>query len=167
MLCFLTMSMTWHSMLARHSLIKGDLTTPAYSAPLTPEFLKEHPTLTLDTRHFDAAFAQRLLHEIGEVDAWTSALAFHAENSQALQLMSVKCRHTVGCIYIDPPYNTGADSFAYRDSYQHSSWLTMMTDRLQLSESLLASPAAIFVSVDDHEAARLIVTIASENVCET
>ena len=64
--------------------IKGDLTTPGYSKPLTPEFLKAHPTLVVDTRHFDADFTARLLEAIGDVDEQTDGVLFHSENFQAL-----------------------------------------------------------------------------------
>ena len=64
--------------------IKGDLTTPGYSEPLTPEFLKAHPTLVVDTRHFDADFTARLLEAIGDVDEQTDGVLFHSENFQAL-----------------------------------------------------------------------------------
>ena len=86
--------------------IKGDLTTPGYSMPLTAEFLKAHPTLVVDTRHFDADFTERLLEAIGDVDEQTDGVLFHSENFQALSLMQARYREQVKCIYIDPPYNT-------------------------------------------------------------
>ena len=59
------------------------------------------------------------------------------------------------CIYIDPPYNTGHDEFTYKDDYQHSSWLTMLTDRLSLAHAILRTDGSIFVSLDDNEQAKL------------
>ena len=55
--------------------------------PLTPEFLKAHPTLVVDTRHFDADFTARLLEAIGDVDEQTDGVLFHSENFQALRLL--------------------------------------------------------------------------------
>jgi adenine-specific DNA-methyltransferase len=57
----------------------------------------------------------------------------------------------VKCIYIDPPYNTGNDEFLYRDNYQHSSWLAMMEDRLNVSRHLLSQRGFAFVNIDDNE----------------
>jgi adenine-specific DNA-methyltransferase len=62
---------------------------------------------------------------------------------------------SVDLVYIDPPYNTGND-FAYRDSYStHAEWVAMMRPRLEAARSVLADSGAIFVSIDDNEAAYL------------
>lgn len=135
--------------------IEGDMVTPGYSKKLKPEFLKVHPTLVLDTRHFDAGFAARLLEAIGDVDAQTDGALFHSENFQALSLIQPRYREQVKCIYIDPPYNTGGDGFAYKDSYQHSSWLSMIDDRLALGAKLLERNGSLFSSIDDRESFRL------------
>lgn len=57
----------------------------------------------------------------------------------------------VKCIYIDPPYNTRKDSFNYNDSFNHSTWLTFMKNRLELSKKFLREDGVIFVSLDDRE----------------
>jgi len=59
----------------------------------------------------------------------------------------------VKLIYIDPPYNTGNDGFNYNDSFNHSSWLTFMKNRLTVAKDLLKSDGVIFVSIDDNEQA--------------
>jgi adenine-specific DNA-methyltransferase len=63
----------------------------------------------------------------------------------------------VQCIYIDPPYNTGSDSFGYNDAFNHSSWLTFMKNRLVIAKRLLKSSGILFISVDDHESAYIKV----------
>lgn len=63
----------------------------------------------------------------------------------------------IKCIYIDPPYNTGNDSFNYNDSFNHSTWLTFMKNRLELSKRLLRDDGVIFVQCDDNEQAYLKV----------
>ena len=60
-------------------------------------------------------------------------------------------------IYIDPPYNTGKDSFLYNDSFNHSTWLTFMKNRLELSKQLLSKNGVIFISIDIVEQAYLKV----------
>ena len=135
--------------------IKGDLTTPSYSKNLKSEFLKTHHTLVIDTRHFGAGFTSRLLEVIGDVDEQTDGVLFHSENFQALSLMQARYRESVQCIYIDPPYNTGEDDFPYKDSYQQSSWMSMMLDRAALAHTLLDPDGLFFVQIGDEEMAHV------------
>ncbi|MEC3879042.1 site-specific DNA-methyltransferase [Parapedobacter sp. 10938] len=60
-------------------------------------------------------------------------------------------------IYIDPPYNTGKDSFGYNDSFNHSAWLTFMKNRLEVSKQLLSNLGVLFISIDVNEHAYLKV----------
>ena len=94
--------------------IKGDLTTHGYSKKLKPEFLKAHPTLVVDTQHFDDGFAARLLEAIGDVGRRTDGVLFNGENFQVLSLMQARYRERVQCIYIDPPYNRDASAIDYK-----------------------------------------------------
>ena len=55
----------------------------------------------------------------------------------------------IKCIYIDPPYNTGNDSFRYNDSFNHSTWLTFMKNRLEIAYKLLSEDGCIFVQIDN------------------
>jgi len=57
----------------------------------------------------------------------------------------------VKLIYIDPPYNTGSDSFKYNDSFNHSTWLTFMKNRLEIARELLKVDGVICVHCDDNE----------------
>jgi adenine-specific DNA-methyltransferase len=100
--------------------LKGDAlgTTPAYSEPLTRAFLEANPFLVLDTQFFDAAFKDALLASFDDLDAQTDGLLIKSENFQALNLLQAQYKEQVKCIYIDPPYNTGEDGFAYKDAYQ-------------------------------------------------
>lgn len=54
-------------------------------------------------------------------------------------------------IYIDPPYNTGSDSFSYNDEFNRSSWLTFMKNRLEIAKRLLSPEGAIYVQLDYHQ----------------
>jgi len=135
--------------------IQGDLTKPGYSAPLTPEFLKTHPTLMVDTRYFDAAFAVRLLDVMSDVDEQADGVLFYSENFQALSLMQTRYREQVECVYIDPPYNTAASEIAYKNSYKHSSWLTLLQDRVDSARAVMGPAGVLCVAIDDAELARL------------
>ena len=128
-------------------------------------FLKAHPTLVLDTRHFPPdpsagsgqSFTDRLLASFDDLDESTDGLLVHAENWQALNLLQEKYRERVKCIYIDPPFNTGKDDFIYKDGYQHSSWITMMIDRIKLITvgQLLSVNGVFFSSISDDEIVHL------------
>ena len=135
--------------------IKGDLTTPGYSKKLKPEFLKAHPTLVVDTRHFDVGFTARLLEAIGNLDDLADGVLIHGENSQALATLSERYRRATAVIFADPPYNTGVDGFPYKDTYQHSSWLSMIEDRLVRARSLLSEVGLLFLTIDYVEVSRL------------
>ncbi len=135
--------------------VKGDLASPGYSVPLSKDFLKAHSTLMLDTRHFPGAFTARLLDALGDVDGQTDGVLFHSENFQALELASRRLYRAVDCVFLDPPYNTGVEDFAYKDAYQHSSWLTMANDRLAAAANLLSPRGAAFQTIDDIEHHRL------------
>ena len=136
--------------------IAGDLGNggTGYSEPLTVEFLKANPYLVLDTLHFDADFTDGLLAALSDadpLDEQMDGLLVHGENFQALNLLQARYREQVQCVYIDPPYNTGSDGFAYRDSYQHSSWLAMLTDRLAVARESLSNDGVLISSIDDIE----------------
>lgn len=136
--------------------IKGDLTTPGYSEPLTVEFLKAHPTLVVDTRHFGFKFTSRMLDKLEPLAALADGLLVHSENFQALSLFQNRYQHKVKCVHIDPPYNTATSGFLYKNDYQHSSWLTMMTDRIALSYCLLSKDSGSFLChIDENEYERL------------
>ncbi len=135
--------------------IQGDLHTPAYSDPLTMEFLKANPFLVLDTAFYDQEFTEKLLASFDNLNEATDGLLVHSENFQALNLMLERYRGQVNCVYIDPPYNTGTDGFHYKDNYQHSSWSSMMYDRIQLGKALQSNLSTIFSSIDDGEQALL------------
>jgi len=151
----------WVTLCAIDTIEAGTVQT-GYSVPLTAAFVKEHPTLMVDTRNFTADFTARVLEAVGEIDGQTDGVLLHSENFQALSLMQARYQRQVKCVYIDPPYNTGSDSFSYKDSYRHSSWLTMSVSRLRLSENLLAPLAATFISLDDNEAAHLTMALEPE-----
>jgi adenine-specific DNA-methyltransferase len=78
---------------------------------------------------------------------------FIVKGNNLLSLHSLKKQFAgkVKLIYIDPPYNTGSDSFNYNDSFNQSTWLTFMRNRLQVALELLREDGAIFVHIDHHQ----------------
>jgi adenine-specific DNA-methyltransferase len=123
------------------------------------EFLRAHPTLVLDTRHFPAEFTDRLLASFDNLDEATDGLLVHSENWQALNLLAEKYRKQVQCIHIDPPYNTQTSGFLYKNNYQHSSWLSMMQDRITLSLKVMTKESSFLCHIDENEYERLHLLI--------
>jgi adenine-specific DNA-methyltransferase len=119
------------------------------------EYLKAHLYLMVDTALFDAAFKNKLLAAIDNLDESFDGLLIHGDNFQALNLLQERYREQVKCIYIDPPYNTGGDGFTYKDNYQHSSWLSMLFDRLKNSLFFMSHDGLIFISIDESEIVNL------------
>jgi len=115
------------------------------------EFLKSHPYLVLDTKFFSPEFKDRLVSIFDDLDDVIGGLMVKSENWQALNLLQERYRKQVKCIYIDPPYNRGNDEFLYKDNYKHSSWLSMMYDRIALSARMLHEKGVLFSSIDENE----------------
>lgn len=94
-------------------------------------------------------------------DSKKDNLIIKGNNLLALHTLADIYANKVKLIYIDPPYNTGSDSFAYNDNFNHSSWLTFMKNRLEVAKNLLSSDGMIFVQTDDKEHAYLKVLMDS------
>lgn len=105
----------------------------------------------VDTRFFDEAFKAKLLSSIENLDERCDGLLIHSENFGALRLIKTRYERDVDAIYIDPPYNTGNDGFLYKDAYKHSSWLSMIVDRLALGSSFSTERGALVASIDEIE----------------
>jgi adenine-specific DNA-methyltransferase len=144
----------WKRLFAIQEIERGTV-NPGYSEPLTSEFLKANPTLVLDTKHFTNSFREVLCQSIQDFDNQCGGVLLNADNFQALSLSQRRWAGAFRCAYIDPPYNTGGGDFAYKDSYQHSSWMCMMRDRLSLTCQFLDDDGDIFVNIDDNEQAHL------------
>lgn len=78
-------------------------------------------------------------------------LLIKGNNLLALSSILKRYEGKVKCIYIDPPYNTGSDSFKYNDNFNHSSWLVFMRNRLHLAKKLLTEDGSIYVQIDNNE----------------
>ncbi|WP_257229401.1 site-specific DNA-methyltransferase [Acinetobacter sp. YH01003] len=117
----------------------------------TVDYLKQHQALMVDTSLFGLEFKAKLLQKIDDLDAQTDGLIINSDNFQALSLLKSKYQEEIKCIYIDPPYNTGADGFLYKDNLLHSSWCSMINEVVQKSYGLLAKNGVFYSSIDDNE----------------
>lgn len=122
--------------------------------------IKAQPTLVLDTKFFKLKdgsnpFKDKILAEIENLDDKTNGLLINSENYQALNFLHEKYRNEIKTISIDPPYNTGGDGFLYKDNFKHSSWASMMKNRLEVAYDFLKSDGAIFIHINEKELWRL------------
>lgn len=82
-------------------------------------------------------------------------LIIKGNNLIALHSLKERYAGKINLIYLDPPYNTGTDSFAYNDRFNQSAWLTFMKNRLNIARDLLTEDGYIFIQTDDNEQAYL------------
>lgn len=88
-------------------------------------------------------------------------LIIKGNNLIALHSIAKKYAGKVKLIYLDPPYNTGSDSFAYNDRFNQAAWLTFMKNRLEIAKNLLSEDGHIVIQTDDNEQAYLKVLMDS------
>ena len=131
--------------------------------------------LTVPSRTLEPA-PRKSLPLKGSKPSLDDNLIIHGDNLHALKALMPRYAGQVNCIYIDPPYNTGNENWAYNDNVnspmmqewlkdkspvdgedleRHDKWLCMMWPRLQLLRELLAEDGVIFISIDDNEQHRL------------
>lgn len=115
------------------------------------EYLKAHPYLMADTALFDVVFKQALLAAVDNLDESLDGLLIHGDNFQALNLLQERYREQVKCTYIDPPYNTVHSKIAYKNQFEHSSWLALIANTLPLTTSLCSSQYSFGFAIDDYE----------------
>lgn len=87
---------------------------------------------------------------VSEGDQFDNRLIF-GDNLLALKALEQEFAGKVTCVFIDPPYNTGSAFEHYNDGMEHSLWLTMMRDRLELLRTLLSADGSIWIAIDDNE----------------
>lgn len=95
----------------------------------------------------ELSYAKRVSNE----DIFDNRL-IHGDNLLALKALEQEFAGKVKCVFIDPPYNTGSAFTHYDDGLEHSLWLSLMRDRLELLRALLRSDGSIWISIDDNEA---------------
>ena len=99
-------------------------------------------------------------HKVTELKP-TDNLIIKGNNLVVLHSLKRRFGGKIKLIYIDPPYNTGSDSFRYNDRFNHSTWLTFMKNRLEVALDLLSDDGFLVVQIDDYEQAYLKVLLDS------
>lgn len=131
--------------------IKGDQTLPGYSEPLTTAFLRLHPTLVVDTANFSVNFSDRLLSVIDTLSDHVDGTLICSENFHGLRILSAQYKGKIDLIYIDPPYNTDASAIIYKNDYKHSSWISLIENRLTIASRLIKDIGILCFAIDDEE----------------
>ncbi|MDE0156903.1 MAG: DNA methyltransferase [Gammaproteobacteria bacterium] len=129
-------------------------------------FMRDHPTLVLDTRHFSEKFKDELLASLENIDELCDGLLVHSENFQALSFLNQRYQQQIKCIHIDPPYNTDTSGFLYKNDYRHSSWMAFMESRILASTNMLADDGAYLCHIDEHEYERLKLLFEKTDLSE-
>src|SRR5664279_1024516 len=107
---------------------------------LEPRILLENPEKSYHAKH-----------RISENDIFDNRLIF-GDNLLALKALEQEFAGKIKCVFIDPPYNTGSAFTHYDDGLEHSLWLSMMRDRLEIIQRLLSSDGSLWITIDDNEA---------------
>ena len=110
--------------------------------------------LPLDTRYFKDLELD-ILGLFDNLDEALDGWLIKSENYQALNTILRKFRERVKCIYIDPPYNSESTEIDYINRYKHSSWMSLMENRLFLAKDFLPESGVISVAIDDNELLQL------------
>jgi len=115
---------------------------------LEPRILLEDPSLSYHAKH-----------RVSDNDQFDNKLIF-GDNLLALKALEQEYAGKVKCVFIDPPYNTGNAFEYYDDGLEHSIWLGLMRDRLEVLWKLLTSDGLMCIQIDDNEFARLFLLCA-------
>lgn len=107
---------------------------------LEPRILLEDPALSYHAKH-----------RVTENDIFDNRLIF-GDNLLALKALEAEFASKVKCVFIDPPYNTGSAFTHYDDGVEHSIWLSLMRDRLEIIQRLLSEDGSLWITIDDNEA---------------
>lgn len=89
-------------------------------------------------------------HRVNDKDIFDNRLIF-GDNLLALKALEQAFTGKVKCVFIDPPYNTGSAFEHYDDGLEHSIWLSLMRDRLEIIKRLLSEDGSLWVTIDDNE----------------
>lgn len=99
----------------------------------------------------DTSFSYHAKQRHGDNDIFDNIL-IHGDNLLALRALEAQYAGEVKCVFIDPPYNTGSAFEHYDDGLEHSIWLGLMRDRLEILKRLMANEGSIWITIDDNEA---------------
>jgi adenine-specific DNA-methyltransferase len=119
------------------------------------------PRILLEDKDLSYRASQRAVSAQAEIpleeptnglpNATCDNLLIHGDNLLALKALEQQYAGKVKCVFIDPPYNTGSAFTHYDDGVEHSLWLSLMRDRLEMIRTLLAEDGSLWITIDDNE----------------
>ncbi|MHA1149184.1 MAG: DNA methyltransferase [Promethearchaeota archaeon] len=126
------------------------------------DVLKSNPTLMVDTKFFDDKFKYDIFYEIENNEENITGILINSDNYHGLNLIFKKFAKKIKCFYIDPPYNSKSSEIIYKNTFKHSSWLSLMDSRIFISKFLLKEEDGIFiVAIDENEQEKLGLLLES------
>ena len=118
------------------------------------------PRIFLEDKSLSYQSAKVMTNEEGEANtAFNDNLLIHGDNLLALKALEHNYAGKIKCVYIDPPFNTGEAFENYDDGLEHSQWLTLMRDRLELIHKLISEDGTFFLHIDDNELGYIVVML--------
>jgi adenine-specific DNA-methyltransferase len=143
----------WIDLYAVDEISNGDMLgfSHEFTNPPKVEFFKEHKNLMVDTKHFSREFTEKIIASIHNLDEETNGVLIHSENFQALNFLHERYKEKIDCIHIDPPYNTDTSGFLYKNNYKHSSWASMMENKIISAFYLLPVDGSFICHIDENE----------------
>jgi len=126
---------------------------------------KEWWKLPIDTVHFSKEFKIELLNKLSEkieLVEKADGLVMHSDNYHGNLLISNKYDNSIKCIYIDPPYNGKSSEIIYKNTFKHSSWVTLMQNRIQISKEFFTENTVKIVAIDENEVENLGMLLKGE-----
>ena len=112
---------------------------------------ENHPRLEPRILLEDAAKSYHAKTRVTQDDIFANRLIW-GDNLLALKALEQEFAGKVKCVFIDPPYNTGSAFTHYDDGLEHSIWLSLMRDRLELIRRLMSADGSLWITIDDNEA---------------
>ena len=140
----------------RWAELVSDAEGPGAGTEMTAAALQLRPNFVLDTRLIrDPGLRNKAIESILDGKAVLHGTLWAATNTDALRLATAQFSRQIRLAYIDPPFNTGDDGFAYKDQFRHSSWLTSLDGLLAQSTGLLTEDGSLYAHIDYTEKERL------------
>ncbi len=115
----------------------------------------KYKTLPIDTKHLSSTLKYDILASFDDLEKYVDGVLIKSDNYQALQTLQAKYNSKIDYIYIDPPYNAPVSEVIYRNGFKHSTWLTMMENRISQAKSLLTDTGIFTCAIDENEQERL------------
>lgn len=119
---------------------------------LEPRILLEDKSLSYHAEAPKAVVNDLFAEQADTPQPFNDNLLIHGDNLLALKALEQQYAGKVKCVFIDPPYNTGSAFTHYDDGVEHSMWLSLMRDRLEVIRTLLSEDGSLWITIDDNEA---------------